>query len=79
MHIRELTIAEFNSFARNFPISSYYQSSNYAILMAEGGYDYEFVGLVDELGVIRAGALILIKKIGITYRYGYSPKAFKSS
>ena len=76
MRIRELTIAEFNSFARNFPISSYYQSSNYAILMAEGGYDYEFVGLVDELGVIRAGALILIKKIGITYRYGYSPKGF---
>ena len=76
MHIKELSIAEFDSFARNFPISSYYQSSNYALFMAEAGYDYELIGFVDELGVIKAAALILIKKIGLAYKYGYSPKGF---
>lgn len=76
MHIKELSIAEFDSFARSFPISSYYQSSNYALFMAECGYDYELIGFVDELGVIKAAALILIKKIGLTSKYGYSPKGF---
>lgn len=76
MHIKELSIAEFDSFAENFMISSYYQSSGYAIFMTERGYDYEFIGYVDELGVIKAAALILIKKIGLSSRYGYSPKGF---
>lgn len=76
MHIKELSIAEFDSFARNFPISSYYQSSNYALFMTECGYDYELIGFVDELGIIKAAALILIKKIGLSMRYGYSPKGF---
>ena len=76
MHIKELSIAEFDSFARSFPISSYYQSSNYALFMAECGYDYELIGYVDELGIIKAAALILIKKIGLTSKYGYSPKGF---
>lgn len=76
MHIKELSIAEFDGFARNYPISSYYQSSQYALFMTEFGYDYEFIGLVDELGVIQAAALILIKKIGFSYKYGYSPKGF---
>lgn len=76
MYLKELSIAEFDGFAKNYPISSYYQSSNYALFMAEFGYDYEFIGFVDELGVIKAAALILIKKIGLSYRYGYSPKGF---
>lgn len=76
MHIKELSIAEFDTFAQNYPISSYYQSSNYALFMAEMGYDYELIGFVDELGVIKAAALILIKKIGFSSKYGYSPKGF---
>ena len=76
MHIKELSVAEFDSFAKSFFLSSYYQSSNYALFMAENGYEYEFIGYVDELGVIKAAALILIKKIGLKYRYGYSPKGF---
>ena len=76
MHIKELTIAEFDSFARSFPISSYYQSSNYALFMTECGYDYELIGFVDELGVIQAASLILIKKLNFSYKYGYAPKGF---
>ncbi len=76
MHLKELSIAEFDGFAKSFPISSYYQSSNYALFMAEMGFDYEFVGLVDELGVIKAASLILIKKISLSCKYGYCPKGF---
>ncbi len=76
MHIKELTIAEFDSYSKNCPIGSYYQSSNYALFMAENGYEYDLIGYVDELGIIKAAALILIKNISITHKYGYSPKGF---
>lgn len=76
MHIKELNIAEFNAFSKTCPITSHNQNSNYALLMAENNYDYDLLGLVDELGVIKAACLILIKKINMTHKYGYSPKGF---
>ena len=76
MHLKELTIAEFDAFAKTSPLGSYHQSSNYALLMAESNYDYELIGYVDELGIIKAAALILIKKITISLKFGYSPKGF---
>lgn len=76
MHIKELTVAEFDAYSKTCPIGSYYQSSNYALFMAENGYEYDLIGYVDELGIIKAAALILIKNIGITHKYGYSPKGF---
>lgn len=76
MHIKELNIAEFNAFSKTCPITSHYQNSNYALLMAENNFDYDLLGLVDELGVIKAACLILIKKINMTHKYGYSPKGF---
>ena len=74
MYIKELSLMQFNEFAQNNIIGSYYQSINYAMLKAEEGYDYEFIGLVDNMEII-AAALILYKKIGNTY-YGYSPRGF---
>ncbi len=74
MHIKELTMAEFNAFSESCPLGSYHQSSNYALFMAENNFEYDLIGYVDELGIIKAAALILIKKINISYKYGYSPK-----
>jgi len=76
MHIKELTLAEFDLFSKTCPLGSYHQTSNYALFMAENNYDYDLIGFVDELGVIKAAALILIKNINITTKYGYSPKGF---
>lgn len=76
MHIKELTIAEFDAFALNNPLGTYYESSNYALFMAENNFEYEFLGLVDELGVIKAATLILIKKINYKHKFGYCPKGF---
>ena len=44
------------------------------MLKAEEGYEYEFIGLVDNTDII-AASLILYKKIGNTF-YGYSPRGF---
>lgn len=74
MFIKELSLAEFNTFAQNNIIGNFYQSINYAMLKAEEGYEYEYIGLVDNMDVIGA-ALILYKKLGNTY-YSYSPRGF---
>ncbi len=76
MHLKELTIAEFDAFAHNHILKSHYQTSNYALFMTENNYEYDLLGYVDELGIIKAAALILIKKINISHKYGYSPKGF---
>ncbi len=76
MHLKELTIAEFDAFSKTCPTTSYYQTSSYALFMTENNYEYDLIGYVDELGVIKAAALILIKKLTLTTKYGYSPKGF---
>ena len=76
MKLKNLSIFEFDNFAFNHPLSSYHQSSSYALFMAEQGYDYDLLGLVDDKGKIHAASLILSKKIGLFYRYGYAPKGF---
>ena len=76
MRIKELTIEEFNNFCDNSPLQNYMQSSEYARLMGEYHFSYDYIGLVDNQGKIHAASLILIKKIGINMKYGYAPKGF---
>ena len=74
MYIKELSLMEFSEYSKDNIIGNYYQSINYAMLKAEEGYEYEFIGLVDNTDII-AASLILYKKIGNTF-YGYSPRGF---
>ena len=76
MKLRTLSIFEFDDFARKHPLGNYHQTSNYALLASEQGYDYDMLGLVDENDNILAASLILIKRISLIYRYGYAPKGF---
>ena len=76
MKLKSLSIFEFDKFAESHPLGSYHQSSNYALLASEQGFDYDMLGLVDDEGQIHAAALILTKKLGLFNRYGYSPKGF---
>lgn len=74
MYIKELSLMEFIEYSKDNIIGNYYQSINYAMLKAEEGYEYEYIGLVDNTDIIGA-ALMLYKRIGNTY-YGYSPRGF---
>ena len=76
MKLRELSIFEFDNFAKNHPLGSYHQTSNYALNMSENNYDYDLLGLIDDNNEIVAASLILYRKIGLFYRYGYAPKGF---
>ena len=76
MHIKELSITEFESFVEENPLRSHYQTINYALLMAENGYDYDLIGYVDNNNKIYAASLILIKKLNLIFKYGYAPRGF---
>ena len=76
MHLQLLSIEEFNDFQKKHSLSNMYQTINYAMLMAENGYDYELIGLLDANNNIKAASLILLKTIGIKCLYGYAPRGF---
>jgi len=74
--IKELTIQEFEEFAKTSPLNNYMQSVEYARFMGEHKYNYDYLGLIDDSGTIKAASLILRKKISLSIRYGYAPKGF---
>lgn len=76
MKIRQLSIFEFDKYALNHPLSSYYQTSNYALFQSEQGNDYDLIGLFNDKNEIVAASLIIIKKINIFFSYGYAPRGF---
>lgn len=76
MHIEELTIQAFLDFANRNPLRNYMQTIEYARLMGEHRYNYDYIGLIDENGVTVGASLILWKKIGFKDKYGYAPKGF---
>ena len=76
MKLKDLSIFEFDEYSSNHPLGSYHQTSNYALLASEEGYDYDLVGMVDDNNNIVAASLIIYKKINFFNRYGYAPKGF---
>ena len=76
MKIRQLSIFEFDKYALTHPLSSYYQTSNYALFQSEQGNDYDLIGLFNDKNEIVAASLIIIKKINIFFSYGYAPRGF---
>lgn len=76
MKLKTLSIFEFDDYAKTHPLGSYHQTSSYAMLASEQGYEYDLLGFVDDQGNIKAASLILYKKLGMFNRYGYAPKGF---
>lgn len=76
MKLKNLSIFEFDDYSKNHPLGSYHQSSSYALMMSEQGFEYDLLGFVDDNGTIHAASLILYKKLGMFNRYGYAPKGF---
>lgn len=76
MKLRTLSIFEFDDYAKTHPLGSYHQTSSYAMLMSEQGFEYDLLGFIDDQGNIKAASLILYKKLGMFNRYGYAPKGF---
>lgn len=76
MKIVGLTNRQFEDFARTHPLNNYMQTHKYALVMADYGYDYDFIGYEDDSGNLVAASLILTKNVVGQTKYGYAPKGF---
>ena len=76
MQIVELTYSQYDDYAKLHPLSNFYQTSKYALFMSSQGFEYDYIGYVDEANKIVAASVILKKKITGNSYYGYAPRGF---
>ena len=77
MKLVELTEEKFKKFADKHPQISFHQTKEWGHLKEENGWEMHLVGLVDDNNKIKAGALLLSKKIPIiNKKMFYSPRGF---
>jgi len=76
MRIVELKIDEFDEYSKNHPLGNYCQTSQFAKVMGELGFSYDYIAMIDSTKEIVAASLILYKKIGMFFKYAYAPRGF---
>ena len=75
MVVREITNEEFKNFSKQYPISSLYQTPEYAFSISKQNYEPLFVGLINDNGETIGASLVLIEKI-FGFKYAYTPRGF---
>ena len=75
MKIVSLTTQQFLDFAASHPLNNYMQTQKYAMVMADYGYDYDYIGYAEGSTIV-AATLMLSKTITGKTKYGYAPKGF---
>ena len=73
MHIKELSLSEFEDFVSSTPYDNLYQTLDYALVKAESGYEYEIIGFCDDENNIHAAATVIVGLIN-GYIYAYIPR-----
>lgn len=76
MKIITLKDEEFDKYAITHKYRSYYQSSNYAKVMKNEGYDYHFLGFLNNSNTIIGATLLIYKKVWMNYKVAYAPFGF---
>lgn len=75
MKLKELTNEEFQTFANSYPISSVFQTPEYAMVMNKQNYDTFYLGMIDDNNNIVAASLILVELLG-KFQYAYAPRGY---
>lgn len=76
MKIEQIDSLEFNNFIETYPNKTFYQTAEFGSLMDRHGFDDYYLVLKDEFGNIKAGTLILVKRVIFRYRWGYCPRGY---
>ena len=74
MKIVKLTPEQFDNFSNNHPLHTSYQTSAYANLMHEEGYEPHFYGFINDQNILIGASLILIQKLFLGYKFAYAPR-----
>lgn len=75
MVIKEISRNEFDSFSKNHPLGTFYQTSMYGEVMSKCGYTDLYIGGYINDTLVGA-SLILTKTISLSVKYGYAPRGF---
>lgn len=75
MKLKELTNEEFLTFADQYPLSSVFQTPEYAMVMNKQNFDTFYLGMVDDFGNLVAATLILVELLG-KFQYAYTPRGY---
>ena len=76
MKIITLSEEQFDTFSRNHKYKNLYQTSNYAKTMKIEGYDYHYLGFMNNSNELIGATLLIYKKIFFTYKFAYAPYGF---
>lgn len=76
MKIITLSEQQFNEFSYNHKYSNLYQTTNYAKVMKEEGYDYHLLGFTNNSNELIGATMILFKQIFFNYKMAYAPFGF---
>lgn len=76
MKIITLKEEDFDSFARNHPYKSLYQTSNYAKVMLTEDYNYHFLGFLNNSNNLIGATLLIYKPIYWGYKFAFAPYGF---
>lgn len=76
MKIITLSEQQFNEFSYNHKYSNLYQTTNYAKVMKQEGYDYHLLGFANNSNDLIGATMILFKKGFFNYKIAYAPFGF---
>ncbi len=77
MQVILLDEIRFDNFAINHPQYNFFQTSNYGKLMTKHGHNCYYMGLVDDIGNIKAATLLVVKNEKNNKRkMAYAPRGF---
>ena len=76
MKIITLNEEDFDIYASTHKYRNIYQTSSYAKFAKKNGYDYHYLGFVNNQNQIIGATLLLYKTIYMNYKYAYAPNGF---
>lgn len=76
MKIITLSEEQFNEFSYSHKYSNLYQTTNYAKVMKQEGYDYHLLGFTNNSNDLIGATMILFKKVLLNYKIAYAPFGF---
>lgn len=76
MKIITLKEEHFDSFAKTHKYCNLYQTSNYAKVMSTEGYDYHYLGFLNNSNDLIGAAMLIYKSVYWGYKFAFAPYGF---
>lgn len=74
MKIVKLSSSQFDRYASTHKYRNYFQTSMYANVMSRFGYQYQFIGIVNDANKLIGASLIIYKDVWMKNKIAYAPR-----